>query len=314
MEGPRVQVIWKGKSLLVPIGEDDDVEKLRFVLCELTGVPPRNQKLFGWKAKTVDDTTLLTALGLGAETKKLSLVGNADADIVAFDADAAAAAAAQVADDEDVGLEEVAPESREENVRKLALRVQSSPVVELHPAREGMRLLVLDVGGTVPGSDGGKGPGLTRTTDYTIFDHKSPVESVATQTRPWLHEFLATAYAQFDIVIWSATSMKVCWRALLRRPPPDACACQWVELKCQQMGMLSHPDYRLRFLLDERPMFTIENVHRGRVRWCGAASPSAHSPLFFLLLFFAEACASRQAPRVHLAAFPHVRSAQHRHV
>ena len=80
----------------------------------------------------------------------------------------------------------------------------------LNPCRDGKRLLVLDI-------------------DYTLFDHRSPAENPLELMRPCkctstklcfsvsrlevschnsfavLHEFLAAAYAEYDIMIWSAT-------------------------------------------------------------------------------------------------------------
>ena len=56
-------------------------------------------------------------------------------------------------------------------------------------ATAGKRLLVLDV-------------------DYTLFDHRSPAETPTELARPYLHHFLASAYENYEIVIWSATSMK----------------------------------------------------------------------------------------------------------
>ena len=41
---------------------------------------------------------------------------------------------------------------------------------------------------------------------------------------------------------------------------------KWVQLKCKEMGMLDHADYKLRFLLDEKPMITIYAEHRGKKR------------------------------------------------
>ena len=50
-------------------------------------------------------------------------------------------------------------------------------------SREGKKLLVLDI-------------------DYTLFDHRSTAETGVELMRPFLHEFLETAYAHYDIAIW----------------------------------------------------------------------------------------------------------------
>ncbi len=117
-----------------------------------------------------------------------------------------------------------------ENVKKLQVRVDKVEVEELSPAVHD-RLLVLDV-------------------DYTLFDHITPCENIAPLTRPFLHDFLETANRHYDIVIWSATSLK------------------WVFLKCKQMGLLDNPRFKLRFLLCESAMFTVESQVRGKLRVC----------------------------------------------
>ncbi|XP_057251974.1 ubiquitin-like domain-containing CTD phosphatase isoform X2 [Beta vulgaris subsp. vulgaris] len=63
--------------------------------------------------------------------------------------------------------------------------------------------------------------------------------------RPYLHEFLAAAYAEYDIMIWSATSMK------------------WVELKMGQLGVLNNPNYKITALLDHLAMITVQSDSRG---------------------------------------------------
>ena len=86
----------------------------------------------------------------------------------------------------------------------------------LSEARPGKKLLVLDV-------------------DYTLFDHRTPAEHALQLRRPYLLEFLvrdvqlrfwtgltflqASAYVQYDIIIWSATSMK------------------WIRLKMDELGV-----------------------------------------------------------------------------
>ncbi|KAK7839693.1 ubiquitin-like domain-containing ctd phosphatase [Quercus suber] len=95
-----------------------------------------------------------------------------------------------------------------------------------NPCREGKKLLVLDI-------------------DYTLFDHRSTAENPLELMRPYLHEFLTAAYAEYDIMIWSATSIK------------------WVELKMGQLGVLSNPNYKITALLDHLAMITVQSDSRG---------------------------------------------------
>ncbi|KAK1321196.1 Ubiquitin-like domain-containing CTD phosphatase [Acorus calamus] len=60
-----------------------------------------------------------------------------------------------------------------------------------------------------------------------------------------LHEFLSAVYAEYDIIIWSATSMK------------------WVELKMGQLGVLSNPNYKITALLDHLAMITVQSDSHG---------------------------------------------------
>ena len=76
--------------------------------------------------------------------------------------------------------------------------------------------------------------------DYTLFDHRSLAERPMDLARPHLHEFLAAAYQDFDIVIWSATTMR------------------WVELKMRELGCLDHSNFKLVALFDATAMITCE--------------------------------------------------------
>lgn len=62
-------------------------------------------------------------------------------------------------------------------------RIKDYEVKKLNDPRPGKKLLVLDV-------------------DYTLFDHRSNAERADELRRPYLHEFLAEAYKNYDIVIW----------------------------------------------------------------------------------------------------------------
>ena len=69
----------------------------------------------------------------------------------------------------------LAIELREEYLSKVEKRVQSYEVKVLNEPRPGKKLLVLDI-------------------DYTLFDHRSVAECGAELMRPYLHEFLTSAY------------------------------------------------------------------------------------------------------------------------
>ena len=136
--------------------------------------------------------------------------------------------APDVLDDLDLPSAEVAllVAQRPENVAKLLRRVAATPVAPLAPPRPGKKLLVLDI-------------------DYTLFDHRTPAERPEELARPHLHAFLAAAHASYDIVIWSATSMR------------------WVELKMRELGVLNHAEYSITAMLDHQAMITVQTERHG---------------------------------------------------
>jgi ubiquitin-like domain-containing CTD phosphatase 1 len=72
----------------------------------------------------------------------------------------------------------------------------------------------------------------------------SPTGAFSLQ-RPFLHEFLSSAYHHYDIVIWSATGKK------------------WVEVKMKELGVLSHPEYKVTCMLDHSAMVTVSMERYG---------------------------------------------------
>lgn len=65
--------------------------------------------------------------------------------------------------------------------------------------------------------------------------------------RPYLHEFLTSAYEDYDIVIWSATGMK------------------WIEEKMRLLGVSTHQDYKIMFYLDYLAMITVHTAKYGTI-------------------------------------------------
>lgn len=103
--------------------------------------------------------------------------------------------------------------------------------------RPGCKLLVLDL-------------------DHTLL-HFSSKQQVTSQDmkRPHLDLFLSIIYQHYDIAIWSQTH----WR--------------WLEIKLIELGMLSHTQYKICFVLDKENMFRIgkEYVKPLHIIWtkCG---------------------------------------------
>lgn len=98
--------------------------------------------------------------------------------------------ASTIKDDDDGDIEDDFHEpvhQREVNKGKLEKRISSYTWTFLNPPRQDKKLLVLDI-------------------DYTIFDHRTPAESARELMRPYLHEFLASVYRHYDLVIWSVSA------------------------------------------------------------------------------------------------------------
>jgi ubiquitin-like domain-containing CTD phosphatase 1 len=127
--------------------------------------------------------------------------------------------------------------------------------------------------------------------DYTIFDLNSSAERPEELARPYLHAFFAATYADYDLVIWrwgrvecaqgrAMAHMASCAQAhgllLLTTacaPPchlPSATSMKWVEVKMRELGVSTHPDYRLTCMLDHRSMVTVQHdKHGGCWAWAG---------------------------------------------
>jgi len=92
--------------------------------------------------------------------------------------------------------------------------------------------------------------------DHTLLDfssksimrdtstHRVGDGSVVKMKRPFMDEFLTSAYRNYDLVVWSQTS----WR--------------WLETKLTELGMLTHPGYKFCFVLDKSSMFAITSTKR----------------------------------------------------
>ncbi|KAI7731521.1 hypothetical protein M8C21_014785 [Ambrosia artemisiifolia] len=220
-------VKWSGKEYTVRLCADDSVAELKRRICQLTTVLPKRQKLLYPKigSKLADDSLILSTLPLKSSLK-MTMIGTVEDDIIVDQVDSP-----EIVDDFEIGQDE-------------AVDIKDKEIELRNPCRKGKKLLVLDI-------------------DYTLFDHRSTAENSLQLMRPYLHEFLTAAYAEYDIIIWSATSMK------------------WVELKMGQLGVLSNPNYKITALLDHLAMITVQSDSRGIFDCKPLGLIWAHFPEFY---------------------------------
>uniref|UniRef100_A0A3B3TDT1 Ubiquitin-like domain-containing CTD phosphatase 1 n=1 Tax=Paramormyrops kingsleyae TaxID=1676925 RepID=A0A3B3TDT1_9TELE len=218
-----VIIKWGGHEYFIStLSEEDTVLDLKQSIKTLTGVLPERQKLLGLKVKgkPAEDDIKLGSLKLKPNTKIMMMGSREESLVCIFCSSLIPLSSSQIHSVTDIVVEE--------NLAKIARRVKEYRVEELNPPRDGKRLLVLDV-------------------DYTLFDHKSCAETGQELMRPYLHEFLTSAYEDYDIVIWSATSMK------------------WIDAKMKELGVTDNPNYKITFMLDSAAMITVHTPKRGVV-------------------------------------------------
>lgn len=221
----KIIVKWSGKEYEVELTENDTVADLKNAIQKETGVRPDRQKLLNLKlkGKTPDDECRMCQLKL-KNNFKLMMMGSLEEHIA--EASTAPTDLPEVVNDLDIEDEEVAIENQEVYLAKVQKRIKDYEIKMLNEPRPGKSLLVLDI-------------------DYTLFDHRSSAETAAELMRPYLHEFLTSAYEHYDIVIWSATGMK------------------WIEEKMKLLGVTSNTNYKILFYLDSLAMISVNTPKYG---------------------------------------------------
>lgn len=227
--GDQVNLVvkWAGKEYPIDnLPLSSTVQQFKSAIHAKTNVLPSRQKLLNlrFKGKAPSDDQCLNQMSLKNGTK-IMMMGSVEQEIK--DVSEVPTDLPTVINDFDEETEKkLSTEYREEYLAKVANRVANYEVKIFNDLREDKKLLVLDI-------------------DYTLFDHKTPAETGAELMRPHLHEFLTSAYKDYDIVIWSATSMK------------------WIEEKMKLLGCDRHPGYKLSFYLDSRAMISIHSEKYG---------------------------------------------------
>uniref|UniRef100_A0A0D9V8G8 protein-serine/threonine phosphatase n=1 Tax=Leersia perrieri TaxID=77586 RepID=A0A0D9V8G8_9ORYZ len=215
-------VKWVTKDYTVRVVGDDTLGELKRRICEVTGVLPKRQKVLypRFKLNECDDSTLLSAIPFKPGVK-INMVGTPESELFVDQEDDP-----EILNDYEIGQDEVsAIKDKDVYKQKLKRRASQYEIKILNPCRKGKKLLVLDI-------------------DYTLFDHRSAAENPTELMRPYLHEFLSAAYSEYDIIIWSATSMK------------------WVKTKMDQLGVLDNSNYKITALMDHLAMITVQSENQ----------------------------------------------------
>nr|SVE75274.1 EOG090X0A5K [Daphnia dolichocephala] len=212
-------VKWSAKEYTILVDNEGTVLSLKEAIEVETGVKVERQKLLNlkFKGKPAEDGLKLSSLDLKVGFK-IMMMGSLEQDITI--ASTIPEIVDEVINDLDLTEEEIALENREEYLAKIAKRVDSYEIKLLNEPRAGKKLLVLDI-------------------DYTLFDHRSAAETGNELMRPFLHEFLTAAYDDYDIMIWSATSMK------------------WIEEKMKLLGVSTNQNYKIVGYLDYLAMISV---------------------------------------------------------
>ncbi|XP_034178843.1 ubiquitin-like domain-containing C-terminal domain phosphatase 1 [Osmia lignaria lignaria] len=224
----KITLVWGRQKIEIPdVNLGDTVRGLKERIHKETGILPERQKLLNLKTKdkASQDEEILRNLGMKPGFK-LMLMGSREEDIA--EACHAPKDMPDVINDFKVEEEEIEIENVKICMFQIQCRINYYKFVELNPFREGKKLLVLDI-------------------DYTIFDHKSTAETGAELMRPFLHQFLTLAYPYYDIVIWSATSMK------------------WINEKMKVLGVSNNPYYKIACHLDSNAMINVHTSKYGTI-------------------------------------------------
>jgi ubiquitin-like domain-containing CTD phosphatase 1 len=218
------------------------VGELKEKITEETSIPKEGIKLLNLKIKKrkLDDTCLISDCKL---PKILKVMGTAQADMLTNDADLTDLP--DVIDDFNLGnMMGNQLGNASETYQKLMKSIQSTPIKMqlMNEPREGKKLLVLDL-------------------DHTILDFKNATQEgggldgqgfvdFESMKRPGVDAFLTAVYQNYDIVIWSQTSLR------------------WLEIKLQELGFL-RPDrpYKFLFVLTKECMFRVRQKNsKGKIK------------------------------------------------
>ncbi|KAI9009535.1 HAD-like domain-containing protein [Gaertneriomyces semiglobifer] len=223
----ELTISWSGNTYPISVPQSSTIRHLKENIAALTDVRPERQKLLGLvKGKVPADDIVLRTLQLGKGVVRM--MGTVEHKIFQ---EPSPEERPEVVNDLDADQEDYMPGDEAKNdiahCRLLKETIEKTTISLINPLRQGKKLVVLDL-------------------DYTLFDCKSSASHISLLARPGMHEFLTALYPYYDICIWSQTA----WR--------------WLEMKITELGIITHPAYKIAFVLDKSSMFTITSARRTR--------------------------------------------------
>jgi ubiquitin-like domain-containing CTD phosphatase 1 len=241
---------WSGSEYPVEVSSSENgspatVIDLKKAVHAKTGVRPDRQKLLGLKVngKAAMDDTRVCDLSIKPGSK-IMMMGSKEEDIAEVSKEPENLP--EVVNDLDIPDDVVIPLSkRDEYLAKIEKRVKEVKIEIMNPPRPGKKLLVLDI-------------------DYTLFDHRSVAEHPHQLMRPYLHDFLTSAYEDYDIVIWCKSC--ICYFLEDNHTVTHltaATSMKWIEVKMRQLGVTTNPDYKITFMMDSSAMIALHTHEYG---------------------------------------------------
>jgi ubiquitin-like domain-containing CTD phosphatase 1 len=220
---------WNGKDLSpVLLNPSSKVVDLKYRAFDMTDILPIRQKLLGLKikqGKVTDETPMSDLILKKNEPNRIILMGTPEDQLLKEPDETPS-----VFNDFDLDYMPSDDElgELEARKRKLSEMAARTEIRLINPLRPGKKLLVLDL-------------------DYTLFDFKSRkniTTSLQEITRPGLEDFMVSCYEDYDFAVWSQTS----WT--------------WLEVKLTELGLLTHPRFKIAFVLDRECMFKVRSYNK----------------------------------------------------
>lgn len=210
-------IIWGTETHTLSFPVVGNIEDVKNIIADSLGIPKEKQKIIGIKSQNGKFNEATTVENFKCRRNRFTVVGTA----VEIKKKSDFSDLPELVDDMNFDFVpdfKVLSDVRSKYQAKIDELVNTANINIINPLR-GKKLLVLDL-------------------DNTLFDMKGmrKTQNQLSLKRPFTDYFLATLYPYYDFIIWSQTK----WN--------------WIEIKLTELEMLTHPQYKLAFIMDKGMM------------------------------------------------------------